>query len=186
MGYGAGGPLNYEVSSIPAAIVMMAPANCHGRIWDSLRFVSAWVAVDHSLHLANCKIPFSGVQIPTTNLIQCGIRRPPADCFPLAGHNATPLWPCLLSFHTMCAGLAQYWRQPDLAHDEERYDGMDQLVTRKGAIRAGSGDYGIIPGSMGTGSYIVRGLGNPAAFNSASHGAGRRMSRNAAKKRVKG
>jgi tRNA-splicing ligase RtcB (3'-phosphate/5'-hydroxy nucleic acid ligase) len=56
---------------------------------------------------------------------------------------------------------------------------MDLLVTRKGAIRAGSGDYGIIPGSMGTGSYIVRGLGNTAAFNSASHGAGRRMSRNA-------
>ncbi|MFI1017361.1 RtcB family protein [Streptomyces sp. NPDC020965] len=66
---------------------------------------------------------------------------------------------------------------------EERYDGMDLLVTRKGAIRAGSGDYGIIPGSMGTGSYIVKGLGNAASFNSASHGAGRRMSRNAAKKR---
>ncbi|WP_327066967.1 RtcB family protein [Kitasatospora sp. NBC_01302] len=66
---------------------------------------------------------------------------------------------------------------------EERYDGVDLLVTRKGAIRAGSGDYGIIPGSMGTGSYIVRGLGNPASFNSASHGAGRKMSRTAAKKR---
>lgn len=66
---------------------------------------------------------------------------------------------------------------------EERYDGMDLLVTRKGAIRAGSGDHGIIPGSMGTGSYIVKGLGNEASFNSASHGAGRRMSRNAAKKR---
>ncbi|MFJ2177047.1 RtcB family protein [Streptomyces sp. NPDC101062] len=66
---------------------------------------------------------------------------------------------------------------------EERYDGMDLLVTRKGAIRAGSGDYGIIPGSMATGTYIVKGLGNAAAFNSASHGAGRRMSRNAAKRR---
>lgn len=66
---------------------------------------------------------------------------------------------------------------------EERYDGMDLLVTRKGAIRAGSGDFGIIPGSMGTGSYIVKGLGNAAAYNSASHGAGRRMSRNAAKRR---
>ncbi|MEU2780469.1 MULTISPECIES: RtcB family protein [Streptomyces] len=66
---------------------------------------------------------------------------------------------------------------------EERYDGVDLLVTRKGAIRAGSGDYGIIPGSMGTGSYIVKGLGNPLSFNSASHGAGRRMSRTAAKKR---
>ncbi|MFJ4190805.1 RtcB family protein [Kitasatospora sp. NPDC089509] len=66
---------------------------------------------------------------------------------------------------------------------EEQYDGVDLLVTRKGAIRAGSGDLGIIPGSMGTGSYIVRGLGNEAAFNSASHGAGRKMSRTAAKKR---
>ncbi|MCX5525763.1 RtcB family protein [Streptomyces bobili] len=65
----------------------------------------------------------------------------------------------------------------------ERYEGMDLLVTRKGAIRAGSGEYGIIPGSMGAGSYIVKGLGNEKAFNSASHGAGRRMSRSAAKRR---
>ncbi|WP_263166840.1 RtcB family protein [Streptomyces sp. SCSIO ZS0520] len=66
---------------------------------------------------------------------------------------------------------------------EERYDGMELLVTRKGAIRAGNGDLGIIPGSMGTATYIVKGLGNEKAFNSASHGAGRRMSRNAAKRR---
>ncbi|TVL93524.1 RtcB family protein [Streptomyces sp. SAJ15] len=66
---------------------------------------------------------------------------------------------------------------------EERYEGLDLLVTRKGAIRAGGGEYGIIPGSMGTGSYIVRGMGNEASFNSASHGAGRKMSRNQAKKR---
>ncbi|PZG16958.1 RtcB family protein [Nonomuraea aridisoli] len=65
---------------------------------------------------------------------------------------------------------------------EERYDGVDVLVTRKGAIRAGSGDLGIIPGSMATGTYIVKGLGNGAAFNSASHGAGRKMSRTKAKK----
>lgn len=49
--------------------------------------------------------------------------------------------------------------------------------------RAGTGEFGIIPGSMGTSSYIVKGLGNEKAFNSASHGAGRRMSRNAAKRR---
>ncbi|GHJ34794.1 RtcB family protein [Streptomyces sp. TS71-3] len=66
---------------------------------------------------------------------------------------------------------------------EERYDDVGLLVTRKGAIRAGAGDHGIIPGSMGTGSYIVRGLGNEKSFNSASHGAGRRMSRGAAKRR---
>jgi tRNA-splicing ligase RtcB len=66
---------------------------------------------------------------------------------------------------------------------EERYEGMDLLVTRKGAISAGAGEFGIIPGSMGTESYIVRGLGNAASFNSASHGAGRRMSRSAAKRK---
>jgi tRNA-splicing ligase RtcB (3'-phosphate/5'-hydroxy nucleic acid ligase) len=66
---------------------------------------------------------------------------------------------------------------------EETHFGEDVLVTRKGAIRAGRGDLGIIPGSMGTGSYIVRGLGNPDSFESASHGAGRRMSRNKARKR---
>ncbi|MBK1783257.1 RtcB family protein [Prauserella cavernicola] len=65
---------------------------------------------------------------------------------------------------------------------EERYDDVDVLVTRKGAIRAGRGDLGIIPGSMGTGSYIVRGLGNESSFLSASHGAGRRMSRTRARK----
>jgi tRNA-splicing ligase RtcB len=65
---------------------------------------------------------------------------------------------------------------------EETHFGEDVLVTRKGAIRAGLGEMGIIPGSMGTGSYIVRGLGNPDSFESASHGAGRRMSRAKARK----
>ena len=66
---------------------------------------------------------------------------------------------------------------------EEVHFGDELLVTRKGAIRAGRGDIGIIPGSMGTKSYIVRGLGNPQSFESASHGAGRRMSRGEARKR---
>ena len=65
---------------------------------------------------------------------------------------------------------------------EETYGQVQVLVTRKGAIRAGAGDLGIIPGSMGTGSYIVRGRGNTDAYCSASHGAGRRMSRSKAKK----
>nr|WP_307844204.1 RtcB family protein [Sanguibacter suaedae] len=64
----------------------------------------------------------------------------------------------------------------------EQIDGAELVVTRKGAIRAGRGELGLIPGSMGTGSYIVRGLGNDASFQSASHGAGRRMSRTRAKK----
>ena len=61
--------------------------------------------------------------------------------------------------------------------ERELHDGNEVWVTRKGAIRAREGDLGIIPGSMGTSSYIVRGRGNPASYHSASHGAGRRMSR---------
>ena len=64
----------------------------------------------------------------------------------------------------------------------ETYDDLELIVTRKGAIRAGKDDLGVIPGSMGTGSYIVRGLGNPASYESASHGAGRRMSRTQARR----
>jgi tRNA-splicing ligase RtcB (3'-phosphate/5'-hydroxy nucleic acid ligase) len=81
---------------------------------------------------------------------------------------------------------------------EEDYDGEKLLVTRKGAIRAGSGEYGIIPGSMGTRSYIVKGLGNKAAHCAfpnrrtglrasrsdlpIPHGAGRLMSRSRARR----
>ncbi|HVQ77923.1 MAG TPA: RtcB family protein [Candidatus Binatia bacterium] len=65
----------------------------------------------------------------------------------------------------------------------ERHYGADVFVTRKGAVRAGAGDLGIIPGSMGARSYIVRGRGNPESFESCSHGAGRAMSRGEARRR---
>jgi tRNA-splicing ligase RtcB len=64
----------------------------------------------------------------------------------------------------------------------EHHYGANVWVTRKGAIRAREGDWGIVPGSMGTRSYIVRGKGNPESFCSSAHGAGRRMSRTAAEK----
>ena len=65
----------------------------------------------------------------------------------------------------------------------ERHYNQNILVTRKGAVRAREGDMGIIPGSMGARSYIVRGKGNPESFMSCSHGAGRAMSRAEAKRR---
>jgi tRNA-splicing ligase RtcB len=65
----------------------------------------------------------------------------------------------------------------------EHHFGKDVLVTRKGAVRARRGDLGIIPGSMGTRSFIVRGKGNADSFESCSHGAGRAMSRAEAKRR---
>lgn len=64
----------------------------------------------------------------------------------------------------------------------ERHGESDLWITRKGAIKADVGDLGIIPGSMGTRSYIVAGLGNADSWTSCSHGAGRRLSRTAAKK----
>lgn len=67
---------------------------------------------------------------------------------------------------------------------KEHHHGKDIWVTRKGAIKADVGDLGVIPGSMGTRSYIVEGLGNPSSYNSCSHGAGRRMSRSRAKKEL--
>lgn len=65
----------------------------------------------------------------------------------------------------------------------ENHYGKNVFLTRKGAIRARVGDMGIIPGSMGARSYIVRGKGNPESFMSCSHGAGRLMSRGEAKRR---
>ena len=67
--------------------------------------------------------------------------------------------------------------------ERERHYGEDVWLTRKGAIRARAGELGIIPGSMGARSYIVRGKGSAESFDSCAHGAGRRMSRHAAQKR---
>jgi tRNA-splicing ligase RtcB len=85
---------------------------------------------------------------------------------------------------------------PRFTHDElvvnchhnyvamETHFGEEVLVTRKGAVRAGAGDWGIIPGSMGAKSFIVRGKGDADSFCSCSHGAGRTMSRGEAKKQI--
>jgi len=68
--------------------------------------------------------------------------------------------------------------------ERERHAGREVWVTRKGAIRARVGDRGLIPGAMGQRSYVVRGLGNPASYQSCAHGAGRRMSRRQARKQL--
>jgi tRNA-splicing ligase RtcB (3'-phosphate/5'-hydroxy nucleic acid ligase) len=67
--------------------------------------------------------------------------------------------------------------------EQERHFGTDVWLTRKGAIDASAGRRGLIPGSMGTCSYVVTGMGNPASFHSAPHGAGRNFSRRAARER---
>jgi tRNA-splicing ligase RtcB (3'-phosphate/5'-hydroxy nucleic acid ligase) len=97
-------------------------------------------------------------------------------CLPFHG-GSTPL-------------MEQQGRMPeppiDCAHnyvEMESHQGKNMLVTRKGAIRARLGDMGIIPGSMGARSFIVRGLGNSNSLQSCSHGAGRAMSRTEALRR---
>jgi tRNA-splicing ligase RtcB len=66
----------------------------------------------------------------------------------------------------------------------ENHYGKNVWVHRKGATRVRAGELGIIPGSMGSSSYIVEGLGNPESFHSCSHGAGRRMGRKDAERRL--
>ena len=66
----------------------------------------------------------------------------------------------------------------------EHHQGKDMWITRKGAIKADAGDEGVIPGSMGTRSYVVTGKGSAASYNSSSHGAGRRLSRGQARKQL--
>lgn len=116
----------------------------------------------------------------------------------MAAYRRDLLWAQRYAFLNRKVMLEQYMRimrtffpqvafeAPILCHHnyvaEEVHFGEDLIVTRKGAIRAGQGELGIIPGSMGTRSYIVRGLGNPESFCSASHGAGRRLSRGEAKR----
>jgi tRNA-splicing ligase RtcB (3'-phosphate/5'-hydroxy nucleic acid ligase) len=103
-----------------------------------------------------------------------------------ARNRSTMVGLILEAFATALGRQPVAWDEPMSCHHnyvaEEAHAGREVLVTRKGAIRAGKGDMGIIPGSMGTGSYIVRGLGNEDAMCSASHGAGRRMSRSQAKR----
>ena len=91
----------------------------------------------------------------------------------------------LQTFNRRTAGRAKTWI--NCHHNyaaKEVHDGRAMWVTRKGAIRAGEGDLGVVPGSMGGKSFIVRGLGNPLSYESSAHGAGRRMSRNQARKNV--
>jgi len=82
-------------------------------------------------------------------------------------------------------GFGRETRRVNCHHNftqRETHGGQELWITRKGAIKAGRDDLGVIPGSMGTRSYIVRGRGNPASWESCSHGAGRRHSRTQAKK----
>lgn len=105
-------------------------------------------------------------------------------CLKFAKANRELLAEKLLSVFSEVTG-AKIARVIDCHHNyacEEEHFGKKVIVHRKGAIQAKTGQIGIVPGSMGTPSYIVEGLGNPESFYSCSHGAGRVMSRKQANK----
>jgi tRNA-splicing ligase RtcB (3'-phosphate/5'-hydroxy nucleic acid ligase) len=100
--------------------------------------------------------------------------------------NREQMMDVLLKLLLGVAGSGSETRRINCHHNysaRERHDGRELWITRKGAIRARAEDEGVIPGSMATGTYIVRGRGNPASYESSAHGAGRRHSRRQAKKR---
>ncbi len=105
-------------------------------------------------------------------------------CVSFARKNrATMAYFISMAISEVCGRLE--WESHDVAHNYvvwENHFGTNVLVHRKGATRAYENEIGIIPGSQGTASYIVRGLGNPESFKSCSHGAGRKMSRTEARK----
>ncbi|MBX3284985.1 MAG: RtcB family protein [Actinobacteria bacterium] len=102
-----------------------------------------------------------------------------------AARNRELMLDALLSVVFAEVGKGRQRELVDCHHNysaREVHEGREVWVTRKGAIRAGVGELGIIPGSMGTSTYIVEGLGNAASYESCSHGAGRRLSRTKARK----
>ena len=164
------------------------------RVWLMLhsgsRHVGAALA-EH--HMEAARRAFRGMELPDPDLAVFFAGTPPFEAYrrDLTWAQEYARRNRALMMALLCGVIREV--SPHVAFDEpischhnyvaeETYGGVELLVTRKGAIRAGRGDLGIIPGSMGTGSYIVRGLGNDAAYNSASHGAGRKMSRTKAKK----
>jgi tRNA-splicing ligase RtcB len=102
-----------------------------------------------------------------------------------AKQNRAVMWTNVLKPLDTLLGKLEVLEDIDCHHNyvqKENHFGNNVWVTRKGAVRARQGDMGIIPGSMGERSFIVRGLGNKDSFTSCSHGAGRKMSRTAARK----
>ena len=101
-----------------------------------------------------------------------------------AANRATMLKAILEQFREFMGGTLGWGEEINCHHNYtalENHHGKNMFITRKGAISAKAGEWGIIPGSMGTNSFIVQGLGNPASYESAPHGAGRAMSRRKAK-----
>jgi tRNA-splicing ligase RtcB len=104
-----------------------------------------------------------------------------------AANREAMMTAALRSLAEVTGGLGRELERINCHHNfavKERHRGREGWVVRKGAIRARAGDRGVIPGSMGTSSFVVTGLGNEASFESSSHGAGRRLSRSSARRQL--
>lgn len=108
-------------------------------------------------------------------------------CLLFAKENRILMMDRICEALTETVGSFEILNEYDVHHNYavwENHFGKNVLVHRKGATRAFAGDIGIIPGSMGSSSYIVSGLGNPDSFKTCSHGAGRKMGRKEAKENL--
>lgn len=104
-----------------------------------------------------------------------------------ARHNRDTMMDALLEVFLRFVGKGRELDRVNCHHnytERESHHGRTLWITRKGAISARAGEKGILPGSMGTDTYIVSGLGNPESYHSSAHGAGRRMSRTQAKRQL--
>lgn len=108
-------------------------------------------------------------------------------CLEFSKVNRFKILERLLSVFQEITGTGNYNQIVDIHHNyaaREKHFGKEVVIHRKGATKAELNQYGIIPGSMGTSSFIVKGLGNSQSFNSSSHGAGRVMSRKEANRTI--
>ena len=168
------------------------------RVWVMLHSGSRGVGnaiAEYFIQLARNDMERQAIQLPDRDLAYFPEGNPHFADYVEAVHWAQEYArqnrACMLQL--VLAALARHLPRFDVTTEEvnchhnyvelEHHFGADVWVTRKGAIRARKGEPGIIPGSMGARSYIVRGKGNPESFCSSAHGAGRRMSRTAATKR---
>jgi tRNA-splicing ligase RtcB len=168
--------------------------DAHRNVWILLHTGSRHVgAALAEVHMERARRAFGGRELPDPDLAVFLAGTPPFD-----EYRRDLSWAqeyARLNRDVMLCRLREVMRErfrhiafekPIACHhnylSEEQHFGENLLITRKGAIRARAGELGIIPGSMGARSYIVRGKGNALSFESASHGAGRRMSRTQARR----
>ncbi len=166
-----------------------------GMIWAMLHSGSrnfGYTIANHYHKLAVTKCAQWHSALPTGELSflpmddDAGYRKAMEFALKFAQENRARMMLVVIDAIDEVLGTGILWEH-DIHHNYaamENHFGANVMIHRKGATRARAGEYGIIPGSQGTASYIVKGLGNADSFNSCSHGAGRRMGRKQARREL--